>query len=128
VIVGAAVAAILVAGTIWYFMRGNSDIKVSISVPGRTTVSPRAKLEIQAVVNGGDKKDVLWSIQEGASGGSIERGGAVMQQGRMYLAATYTAPAQPGTYHIIATSTEDHSQQAVAQITVQKSTKPSPGH
>lgn len=50
--------------------------------------------------------EIAWSIQEGEAGGSITSDGI------------YTAPAVPGTYHVIATSKEDDELQAAAEVTV----------
>lgn len=49
---------------------------------------------------------VTWSIQEGEAGGFITSDG------------TYTAPARPGTYHVIAVSEEDEEQRAATEVTV----------
>jgi hypothetical protein len=49
---------------------------------------------------------VTWSVQEGAAGGSVSTQGV------------YTAPATPGVYHLIATSTADGTTQGSATITV----------
>ncbi|MDC4228010.1 MAG: metallophosphoesterase family protein [Candidatus Manganitrophus sp.] len=50
--------------------------------------------------------DVTWRIQEGDAGGSISGDGV------------YTAPARPGTYHVIATNPSDPSRNAAAAVTV----------
>lgn len=50
--------------------------------------------------------EVIWSVQEGETGGSITRDG------------TYTAPARPGTYHVIATAKTDDELQAATEVTV----------
>ena len=49
---------------------------------------------------------VLWSVQEGAAGGTIDAQGL------------YTAPASPGTWHVVATSTVDPSVSATVAIPV----------
>lgn len=54
---------------------------------------------------------INWSIQEGAAGGSIVANGSRF--------GDYTAPNQPGIYHIIARPVADPSQSAVATVTVQ---------
>jgi hypothetical protein len=52
---------------------------------------------------------VSWSVQEGSAGGTITNSGI------------YTAPTTTGTYHVIATSMADPSQNATATITVTES-------
>ncbi len=59
-----------------------------------------------AMTEASPDSEVAWSIQEGTAGGSITSDG------------TYTAPAQPGTYHVIATSREDAERQAATEVTV----------
>ena len=70
-----------------------------------------------ALVNGGDR-DVQWTIAEGNSGGSIEAGGATVQNGAVYLLGNYHAPYAPGVYHVIAVSGADQTQKATAQVIV----------
>lgn len=50
--------------------------------------------------------EVTWSVQEGATGGSITSAGF------------YTAPVLPGTYHVVATSVADRTSFATATIDV----------
>jgi hypothetical protein len=50
---------------------------------------------------------VLWSVEEGSSGGTVTADGV------------YTAPNLPGTYHLIAASREDATARATITITVQ---------
>jgi hypothetical protein len=57
-----------------------------------------------ATVTGSADTAVAWSVLEGASGGTIDASGS------------YTAPATPGTYHVVATSAADAT--ATAQGTV----------
>ena len=54
----------------------------------------------------GQSTDVTWSVQEGANGGSIDGSGR------------YTAPGNPGTFHVVATSVADGSKSATATVTV----------
>jgi hypothetical protein len=50
--------------------------------------------------------DVTWSVQEGAAGGAITASGQ------------YTAPNTPGLFHVVATSVQDSSKNAVADVTI----------
>jgi hypothetical protein len=52
-----------------------------------------ASFAFSASVSGSATSTVTWSVAEGAAGGSIDASGR------------YTAPAVPGTYHVVATST-----------------------
>jgi hypothetical protein len=75
--------------------------------PPTATVTLAKQQTFTASVIGLEDTGVTWSVQEGASGGTITSEGV------------YTAPNQPGTYHLIATSREDTSVQATVTITVQ---------
>lgn len=63
-----------------------------------------------ATVRGSDNGKVKWSIQEGASGGTISSVGI--------NSGVYTAPTVAGTYHVVATSLANPSKSAVAAIHV----------
>ena len=62
-------------------------------LPSWVSVSPGAAVSFQAQVTGVANPAVVWSVEEGAAGGSVSTGGS------------YTAPATPGVYHILAVST-----------------------
>jgi hypothetical protein len=59
-----------------------------------------------ATVTGTADDGVVWSVQEGPSGGSVTSTGE------------YTAPATAGTYHVVAASHADTTWQQVAAVTV----------
>ena len=71
-----------------------------------TTVDvPEGEVQtFSAAVPGGGS--VNWSVQEGSAGGTITSAGI------------YTAPAQAGTYHVIAANTADSTQTATATVNV----------
>ena len=71
---------------------------VSVSVPESGTQT------FTAPVSGGG--GVIWSVQEGTSGGTITSTGI------------YTAPNTAGTFHVVATGVADLSQSAAAVVTV----------
>lgn len=75
-----------------------------------TTTTPTGSSVNATVVM--DPKAFVWSIQEGPAGGTLIP--SVTNPG-FYL---YTAPAAPGTYHVVITSRKDSSQSDVAQIEV----------
>jgi hypothetical protein len=63
-------------------------------------------LAFTATVTGASDGSVTWAVQEGAAGGAITAAGV------------YTAPAAPGTYHVVATSRADATRSAVVPVTV----------
>ena len=77
--------------------------------PLSVTVSIGDTQAFTAAVSGafGISQAVTWSVQEGTGGGTISADGL------------YTAPANPGTYHIIATSQINRSSAAAATVIVQ---------
>ena len=83
------------------------SVAVGIS-PATATVGPGGAQQFTASVTGSSSAAVIWSVQEGAAGGSVD------QQG------LYTAPATPGTYHVLATSQADPSKSATAAVVVQQ--------
>ncbi|MBJ6762486.1 hypothetical protein JGU66_17075 [Myxococcaceae bacterium JPH2] len=82
-------------------------IAVSVAVaPNTTTLDQGAHATFQAHVTGTSDTSVTWSIEEGASGGTLSAAGE------------YVAPNKAGTFHIVATSTVDDSKSGTATITV----------
>jgi hypothetical protein len=82
-------------------------VTVSIS-PGTATVRVGETAAFTATVTGttgGQSTAVTWSVQE-SGGGTVDASGR------------YTAPATPGTYHVVATSVADTSKKATATVTV----------
>jgi chitinase len=77
--------------------------------PANVTLSVGDKATFTAAVQGSANQTVTWTVQEGANGG----GGIVTAAG------VYTAPALPGTYHVVATSQADPSRTGVATVIVQ---------
>ena len=81
-----------------------------IIIPPAVTLTLQQTTSFCAAVANMINNTVTWSIQEGASGGTL-----FGQTGNTTL---YTAPATPGTYHLIATSQANGALQATATITV----------
>ena len=79
-------------------------VSVSPQVP---TLTLNQTQTFSATVTGTSTQTVSWSVLEGATGGSIDASGH------------YTAPSLPGTYHVIAKSQVDLSQQGSTIVTVQ---------
>ncbi|HXC16078.1 MAG TPA: kelch repeat-containing protein [Holophagaceae bacterium] len=67
---------------------------------------PGASLTFHAAITGTTDARLVWTVQEGASGGSVDANG------------TYTAPASPGTYHVLVVSPADPTAYDIATIQV----------
>jgi hypothetical protein len=79
---------------------------VTVSVtPSNVTLITNASTQFSAEVTGTANTGVAWSVSEGAAGGSITSTGI------------YTAPSNPGTYHVVATSVADPTKIATATVT-----------
>jgi hypothetical protein len=85
-----------------------ADIAISIT-PTPITVSTQARQTFTATVTGTSDRGVTWSIEEGPVGGTLDAEG------------TYTAPASPGTFHVVATSRANPTRSARATVTVTRS-------
>jgi len=72
--------------------------------PSPVSVPAGSMQTFTATVSGGGT--VTWSVEEGASGGSITSTGI------------YTAPTQTGAYHVVATNAADASETATATVNV----------
>src|SRR5438045_5104083 len=84
-----------------------STTPVTISVtPTTATMDQGATQQFNPFVNGTPSSAVTWSVQEGASGGSISTTGL------------YTAPNAAATFHVIATSVADSSKSAIVTVNV----------
>jgi hypothetical protein len=82
-----------------------NTIAVTIK-PASAQTTPGGTVQLTASVTGAADTSVIWSIQEGSSGGSIDQTGL------------YTSPTNAtGTWHVVATSHADSTKQAVADVT-----------
>lgn len=80
-------------------------VTVSVS-PESVTLSPGETQQFSASVTGAANTAVVWTLQEGAAGGTLDQNG------------NYTAPSTTNTtFHVVATSVADPSKKAVATIT-----------
>ncbi len=88
-----------------------SDVSInSVSVSVQSAVHemvPGEAHQFTATVSGTVNSGVIWSVQQGSSGGSVTADGV------------YTAPANAGTFHVIATSAADTSKTASIEVSVQ---------
>jgi hypothetical protein len=83
----------------------NSPSTVSIS-PASDTLRIGGQRQFSAFDRTVNQYDVTWSLQEGAAGGSITSEGL------------YTAPSNPGSFHLIATSIANPDVSATAPVAV----------
>ena len=74
--------------------------------PAAETLGPGGTRQFSDSIQGLGDQAVTWTVQEGAAGGSISSAGL------------YTAPATPGTYHVIATSIADNNVAASSTLTI----------
>jgi chitinase len=86
-----------------------NSVAVSVT-PAVATLSLGGVQTFTATVTGTSNTSVTWSVQEGATGGTVTSSG------------TYTAPRVAGTYHVVATSNADATKKAVADVIVTGST------
>jgi hypothetical protein len=86
---------------------GTSASGVSVTVnPIAGHTAPSGTVQFSATVSGSADTAVVWSVEEGATGGTISAAGL------------YTAPATAGTYHVVATSHADSSALGTATVSV----------
>ncbi|HJW08335.1 MAG TPA: putative Ig domain-containing protein [Holophagaceae bacterium] len=80
-------------------------VSVSLSPTAKTLTTGQTQT-FTASVTGSSNTSVVWSIQEGSGGGTIDNAGH------------YTAPGTPTTAHVVATSQADLGKSATATVTV----------
>jgi hypothetical protein len=108
-VVARAASDSTVYGTAVVTVSATAQPVVTVSVnPPTATVAAGGTASFSAQVGGTSNGAVTWSVQE-AGGGTVSSSG------------TYTAPATPGTYHVVATSQADGTKTASATITVTSS-------
>jgi len=125
---GLATVGVVLAVAVWFFLHSTTDSRASIGIPTSVSISPAnirvapgGTVRLQALVSGGRDSEVQWSIAEGTSGGTIEPGGATVQNGTVFLQANYRAPFLTGVYHVVAVSAADPTRKATAQVVVEYS-------
>jgi hypothetical protein len=84
---------------------GSSEIVITVQ-PTSLTLAPGLSVPLAAKVTGASDIAVVWSMTEGLAGGSVTQDGL------------YTAPANEGTYHVVATSHAEPSKAAVTNVVV----------
>lgn len=81
---------------------GTGVVQVRLNITA-TSIAPGGTVQFDATVLGTSITDVVWTAPDG---------GTITQTG------LFTAPGQPGTYRVVATSRADPSRSAVATVTV----------
>ncbi len=84
---------------------GGGAVAVTVA-PASALTTPRATVSFTASVSGTANAGVTWAVAE-PGGGTIDGSGL------------YTAPAEVGTYHVVATSVADPAASGTAQVVVQ---------
>jgi len=74
--------------------------------PSTVTMAPGQSMPFAATVSGTSDQSVTWSMAENVPNGAVTTDGV------------YTAPANQGIYHVVATSRADSSKSAIADVTV----------
>ena len=105
-----------------YIMAVNSlttDLSLTVKVTDVSLIISPPTASVDAGKNvtfttPGVKEKVLWTVQEGASGGTITAAGV------------YTAPDKTGTFHVVATLESDRTKTATATITTTKAAGSTP--
>lgn len=89
---------------------------VAITIaPATMSLLVGGSVQLTASVTGSAQTGVTFAVTEGVQGGTLAQTGGTT--------ATYTAPIQPGTFHVVATSVADRSKSATATITVIRKSK-----
>jgi pectate lyase len=107
------VAASTLAGVRTTPIRVNRKVRVEIS-PSTVTLARGESVSLEAVVNNTSDTAVLWSVAQGAAGGTISAAGV------------YTAPQSSGTFTVVASSVADPRRSDSATITVVDAPAPEP--
>ena len=81
--------------------------QISIAVtPATASLATGARQQFTATVTGSADTGVVWSVEEGTAGGTVDGTGI------------YVAPSKAGVYHVVATSHADSTKSAAATVTI----------
>lgn len=94
-----------------------SGVDVAV-IPAQLSLKPGESRLLEATVLGTENTDVGWTVQEGSAGGTVTAAGATAHDGHVFSAGKYTAPGNPGVYHVIATSKADDTRASSTTVTV----------
>lgn len=114
------IAAVIVVGLAfggWKYWQKSTRVEIEVS-PDSATLMPDATTHVEAEVPNPLGVDVNWSVREGDKGGTVVGAGALSEQGAVKFVATYTAPDAPGTYHVVATLSNNSESTGETTITV----------
>jgi len=84
-------------------LHASAAVSITIS-PTSVNLNPNGTQQFTATVTGASDTSVIWTIQEGPSGGTVTGTGL------------YSAPVAVGVYHVVATSHADSTQSATATV------------
>jgi hypothetical protein len=88
-------------------------VHIAVAVlPTTATITLGQSQTFAATVTGTSNTAVTWTVQEGVTGGSITSSG-------FYIPPSYIPPTTAGTFHVVATSVADPTQQSVVTVVVQ---------
>lgn len=96
--------ALLLLGSLWA-LGCHQPVSIQV-VPSAATLIAGDSFTFAATVSGATNSSVVWSVREGAAAGTVTSTGS------------YTAPASLGVYHVVATSVDDPTTSAAAEVTV----------
>jgi chitinase len=94
-----------------------SGVEVTVS-PAVVNLHPGDIVVIQASVIGSENSDIEWTMEEGSAGGRLGPLPTGERDGRVVAAVRYTAPAAPGSFHVVARSKADETRTAIATVVV----------
>lgn len=101
----------------WKYWQKSTRVEIEVS-PDTTSIPPGGSTHVAAEVPNPNNVDVIWSVREGSSGGTVTSAGALAERGTVKFVATYNASTTPGTYHVVATLSDNSESTGETTITV----------
>jgi hypothetical protein len=100
----------------WKYRQKSTRVEIEVS-PDATQLPLGGSTHVEAEVPNPNNVDVIWSVKEG-SGGTVTGAGALAEKGMVKFVATYNAPNTAGTYHVVATLSDNSESTGETTITV----------
>jgi hypothetical protein len=101
----------------WKYWQKSTRVEIEVS-PDATSIPLGGSTHVEAEVPNPNNVDVIWSVREGSAGGAVTGAGALAERGTVKFVATYNAPTTPGTYHVVATLSDNSESTGETTITV----------
>ena len=101
----------------WKYWQKSTRVEIEVS-PDATQIPLGGSTHVEAEVPNPNNVDVIWSVKEGLSGGMVTGAGALAERGTVKFVATYNAPNTPGTYHVVATLSDNSESTGETTIAV----------